>query len=577
MSVNIKINGRPCLAKPGQTILQAAAENNIKIPTLCYLYDSATGVNHAPASCRVCVVEIAGRRNLAPACVTTVTEGLEIITNSQRARDARKNNLDLLLSDHPQDCLVCDKSGKCELQNLAAEFGIRDITYKGKMSKENSCVVSTSLKRNSSKCILCGRCVEVCKKVQSVSVISATKRGFHTTITSEFDYNADQTNCINCGQCVKVCPTGALMQTDQSEELLKVLNDKAKYVVVHTAPGTRIALGDEFGHEIGTNVQGKMIAALKTLGFKKVFDTNFGADLTIMEEGTEFLNRFTKKEKLPLMTSCCPGWVKFVEHNYPDLLDNLSTCKSPQNMTGALIKSYFAQKEGLDPKDIYVVSIMPCIAKKFESGREELNVNGLQDNDLAISVKELAVVIKKAGINFNELDDANYDSLLGASTGAADIFANTGGVIEAVVRNAAYLLDNKTTDVDVVPLRGETGVREAEVTAGGHKIRLAVVSGLANARKVLDNIKAGTVSYDAIEVMACPGGCVNGGGQPEHLDVTTEEILKKRHEGIYDLDKNKEKRISALNPEVQTLYKDFLKEPNSHLAHELLHTHYKKR
>ncbi|MDR0832020.1 MAG: [FeFe] hydrogenase, group A [Bacillales bacterium] len=579
MSINLFLNGLPVSAEAGQTVLQVAKENNIKIPTLCYLFDKTTGLTHNPAACRVCMVEIKGRRNLAPACVTEVSEGMEILTNTQKARLARKTNLELLLSDHPKDCFVCEKSGKCELQKLSEDLGVDRLRYEGAMSKSNVPVVGTAYTRDDAKCVLCGRCVDACKQYQEIAVISATKRGFATTISGEFGLSSNEIACINCGQCVKVCPTGALLATNQTEAVFEALNDPEKYVVVHTAPSTRVSLGEEFGLPIGTNVQGKMVHALRLLGFKKIFDTNFGADLTIMEESNEFLDRVLKGTgKLPLMTSCCPGWVKYVEHYYPEFLDNLSSCKSPQGMQAALIKSYFAEKEGIDPKKIITVSIMPCIAKKFESARAELGKDGIPDNDISISVKELAVMIRKAGIQFNSLNDQTYDSLLGEGTGAADIFGNTGGVMEAVVRNAAFLIDKQETDVDIITLRGEAGITRSTLNIGGHQLKLAVASGLANAKLLLDAVKAGTESYDAIEIMACPGGCINGGGQPEHpVDVEYSDILKTRHATIRGIDKKKVHRISAQNSEIQALYKDYLKKPGSHKAHELLHTHFTKR
>ena len=577
MSIKLKINGREVVGQEGQTILQVAQANNIDIPTLCYLNLHEIGLVCNHGSCRVCVVEVAGRRNLCPACVTPITEGMDIQTNSPRARLARKTNMDLLLSNHPQDCLVCEKSGNCALQELATKLQMKKIDYAGPISQPNHVEESIAIQRNPAKCILCGHCVDMCSKVQTVGALGSINRGFDTKMGPALDKTLDETACVNCGQCVTVCPTGALTQRNQTDVVRKVLRDPNKYVVIQTAPATRVALGDEFGYEVGTNVAGKMVAALRELGFKKVFDTNFAADLTIIEETAEFLERFTKKENLPLITSCCPGWIKFIEHQYPELLNHPSSCKSPQNMEGALIKTYFAEKAGIDPKDIFVVSLMPCIAKKYESQREELSVNGLQDVDLSISVHELAVLIKEEGINFRELADAEFDSPLGDGTGAADIFANTGGVLEAVVRHAAKELTGEDKSVEYHALRGESGIQTATVNLNGAEIKVAVASGLGNARKLLEEIKAGTCEYDAIEVMACPGGCVAGGGQPIHIDMPRVEVIAKRHAGIYAIDAGKPTRISSQNPDVKRVYDEYLGKPNSHKAHELLHTHFVAR
>lgn len=565
MLVNIKINGKEFTEDSSLTILQAAKKNGIRIPTLCYMFHEETGLEHKPASCRVCVVEVKGRRNLLPACATQISEGMEISTNNARVIEARRTVVELLLSNHPNDCLYCAKNGRCGLQSLAQELGIRRNRFGNELSQKNEVSVTRQMVRNASKCILCTRCVATCQAVQGINAISPTMRGFKTVISLP-------RKCVSCGQCVQVCPTGALLQVDSTSFVEKALMDPNKFVVVNTAPACRVSLGDEFGLPAGTDVTGKMVASLRAVGFDRVFDTNFGADLTIMEETTEFLNRFTKKENLPLITSCCPGWVKFIEYNYPELLHLPSSCKSPMEMTGAMIKSYYAEKNNIDPNNIIVVSLMPCLAKKREAKREELSNNGLQNVDYVLTVKEYADMIKRMGINFTELEDEKFDSILGESTGAADIFANTGGVIEAVARTATKMLTGDVKDVNFTAVRGLSGTREADVVIGDNTIKLCIVSGLANAKKVLEDIKAGKAHYDAIEIMACPGGCVNGGGQPIRLDMEQIDVIKARQEGIYNIDKNKVKRVSYDNDEIKKLYEEYLEKPNSHKAHELLHT-----
>ena len=490
-----------------------------------------------------------------------------IKTNTRKVIEARRTVVELLLSNHSNDCVKCPKNGKCKLQNVAQELGIREIAYEGELSHENKYEESRGLLRNPSKCILCGKCVAVCKEVQGIEAISATNRGFYTQIS-------DPSKCVSCGQCVQVCPTGALVQVDSTHLVEEALEDPSKVVIVNTAPATRVSLGEEFGLPYGTDVTKKMISSFRELGFDKVFDTNFTADLTIMEEATEFLNRFKKGENLPLITSCCPGWVKFIETQYPELLHLPSSCKSPMEMFGAVAKSYYAEKNGIDPKNIVLVSLMPCLAKKREADRPELENDGLKNVDIVITVKEYAEMLKRHGVKLLELEDGEFDPLIGDSTGAADIFANTGGVMEAVARTATKWLTGAVKNVDFEAVRGLSGTREATVKIGDVELKLCVVSGLGNARKVLDKVKSGEANYHAIEIMACPGGCVNGGGQPYHIGHRQIDVIKARQASIYNIDSKKELRVSCDNPEIKKIYDEYLGESNSHKAHELLHTHY---
>ena len=573
MLVNVKINNMQFQEDSSLTILQVAKKHGIRIPNLCYMMKEEVDLEHKPASCRVCVVEVKGRRNLLPACATNIAEGMEIFTHSERVRRERRTIVELLLSDHPHDCLTCGKCGNCELQDLSVELGIKKIYITGPMSQENADVDEMSLRRNASKCILCGKCIAVCDHVQSVGAISATNRGFGTKISLPHD-------CVSCGQCVQVCPTGALLQVDDTRTLEKTLADPTKYAIVNTAPAVRVALGEEFGMAPGTNVTGKMITALRMMGFKKVFDTNFAADLTIMEETTEFVNRLKKGENLPLITSCCPGWITFVETQYPELLHLPSTCKSPQEMFGAIAKTYFAQKEGIDPKDIVVASLMPCIAKKQELKREEGMFDGMHGTDFAMSAKCFAKLMRRCGIdNLANLPDGQFDDPLGSSTGAADIFGNSGGVMEAVVRTASMWMTGQVPkSIEYHGVFGAKNTREAYVTLGDDiNLHLCVVSGLANARKVLEDVKAGKVHYDAIEVMACPDGCINGGGQPVNKHYEQKDVIAMRKEGLRNIDRNKAVRVSCENAGIKQLYAEFLGEPNSELAHKLLHTHYSNK
>lgn len=574
--VNITINNKEFQVQEGTTILNAAKELNINIPTLCHfhLHDNKTE-NH-PGSCRVCVVEVEGRRNLAPACCTPITPGMVVKTNSIKAIKARRTMVELLLSDHPQDCLLCEKNTDCELQTLAAEMGIREIKYKGEQSRYPVDNSSYSIVRDLDKCILCKRCVTMCNKVQTVGVLSAVDRGFETIIAPAFSAPMLETNCTFCGQCVAVCPTGALTEVNNTSKVWNALNNENKTVIVQTAPAVRAALGEEFGLEPGTSVTGKMVAALRALGFDKVFDTDFAADLTIMEEASELIHRLEHGGTLPMLTSCCPGWINFFEHQFSDLLDIPSSCKSPQQMFGAIAKTYFAEKMGIDPNNLIVVSVMPCLAKKYEAARPEMSTNGIPDVDLVISTRELAKMIKEAGIDFNSLDEENFDNPLGESTGAGVIFGTTGGVMEAALRTAyEWVTGEDLADVEFANVRGAEGVREATISIKDTNVKVAIASGLGNARTLLEKIREGKEQYHMIEIMACPGGCIDGGGQPYIRGNT--DIIKKRRVALYTEDRNKTLRKSHENPFIQELYKDFLIKPYGEKAHKLLHTTYVKR
>ncbi len=573
--VNIKINGQSLSVPSNYTVLEAARSANIEIPTLCYLKDiSKTG------SCRMCIVEVVGARNLQAACVYPVSEGMEVLTNTQKVRDARRVNLELLLSNHDRKCLTCDRNQKCELQKLADDLGVTEITYEGERNVYDVDEVSPSIVRDNNKCVLCRRCVSACKTIQTVSVIDATERGFKTTIASPFNKSLAEVPCVNCGQCIVACPTGALREKDNTDDVWAAINDPEKYVVVQTAPAVRAGLGEEFGLPIGTAVTGKMAAALRRMGFDGVFDTDTGADLTIMEEGTEFINRLQNGGKLPLITSCSPGWIKFCEHNFPDFLENLSSCKSPHQMFGAILKTYYADKMGIDPKSMFVVSVMPCVAKKFESSRPEMEVNSLRDVDAVISTRELAKMIKQSGILFNKLPDEKFDNPFEEASGAGVIFGATGGVMEAALRTVVEVLEGKSLDkLEFDAVRGTEGIKEATLTVAGTEVKVAVVSGLGNARKLLNDIRDGKAEYHFVEIMACPGGCVTGGGQPivdsqTRMDV---DVKALRAAALYGEDKNLPIRKSHENPDIKLLYSEFLEKPGSHKAHELLHTHYTAR
>lgn len=572
--VNITIDGIKTQVPSGTTVLEAAKSLNIDIPTLCYL----KGLN-AVGACRICVVEVQGARALQASCVLPVAEGMVVKTSSPVVREARKGIMELILARHERECLTCSRNLNCELQKLSEEMGVGQIPYEGAHTHYAVDDASSAIVRDQNKCILCGRCISVCKKVQGTGAIDFAKRGVKTTVTTAFDKTLGDVKCINCGQCIKICPVGALREKDDTERVWQALGDSSKHVVVQTAPAVRVALGEEFGMPVGTNVEGKMIAALRRLGFARVFDTNFSADLTILEEGTELLGRINNGGKLPLITSCSPGWIKFCEHNYHDFLDNLSSCKSPQQMFGAVAKSYYADKVGIDRKDVFVVSIMPCTAKKYEAAREELSVDGLQDVDAVLTTRELAKMIKQARINFPAIEDAAYDSILGDSTGAGVIFGATGGVMEAALRTVADILTGQDLkEIEYTAVRGMEGIKEATVNINGMDIKVAVAHGTGNAAKLLDKIRSGEASYHFVEVMGCPGGCINGGGQPIILDKEkTDEVKKLRAQGLYSIDQSRKHRKSHENPEVKALYDEYMEKPNSHKAHHILHTHYTKR
>ena len=573
--VKLTIDGVSVEVPAGTTVLEAAKKAGINIPTLCYLKD----INQIGA-CRMCIVDT-GARAFGAACVLPVTNGMNVKTNTPEIREARRVNLELLLSNHDKKCLECARNQKCELQQLCQDLGVEDVDkYKGKINEYDIDDLSPSIVRNNNKCILCRRCVAACNNTQAVGVIGPMQRGFKTKIGSAWEMPLNDAACINCGQCIAACPTGALYEKDGTKAVWNLLADETKHVVVQPAPAVRAALGEEFGIPMGTSVTGKMAAALRRLGFEKVFDTDWAADLTIMEEGTEFIGRLKNGGTLPMITSCSPGWIKFCETYYPDFIPNLSSCKSPHEMEGAMIKSYWAEKEGIDPKDIRVVSVMPCTAKKFEARRPELSHNGMQDVDEVITTRELAKMIKEAGIDFVNLPDEDFDPMLGESTGAGVIFGATGGVMEAALRTVYEVVTGKTLEkVDFEAVRGTEGVKEATVKVGDLDVNVAVAHGTANAAKLLDSVRSGEKTYHFIEVMGCPGGCVTGGGQPIVSAQKRMECDPKalRAAALYNEDANKPQRKSHDNPSIMAVYKDYLGEPNSHLAHELLHTHYVER
>ncbi len=589
--VNLKINNIPVTVEEGTTILDAAEKLNFRIPTLCNHPDLKVAGN-----CRVCVVEVKGARILQAACATPVAEGMEVFTNSKDVRNARKHIIELLLSEHNADCTKCFKNGNCELQELSSEYRIGDHVFLDLVDCENKCIdiSSPSIAKDDSKCIRCQRCVRTCTDLQAVSALAVVNKGDEQKISTFLDKPMHEVVCTNCGQCINRCPTAALTERNYIEEVWEAINDPQKHVVVQTAPAVRIALGEELGYEPGQRVTGKMVSALKHIGFNSVLDTDFTADLTIMEEGTELLTRLKKalvdKDEnvaLPMTTSCSPGWIKFIEHTFPELLNNVSTCKSPQQMFGPLAKTYYAQKKGLDTKNVVSVSIMPCTAKKFEANRPEMRDSGYQDVDYVLTTRELGMMIKQAGIDFLKLEDQQYDSIMGKSSGAAVIFGASGGVMEAALRTAYEIVTGKEVPFDnlnIMPVRGMEGVKEASVKIEGcvdewkflegAELKIAIAHGLTNAKKVMTAVRDGKADYHFIEIMACPGGCLGGGGQPI---PTSLDIRQKRSEAIYAEDEGLPIRKSHENPEVQQLYKDFLGEPLGHKSHELLHTHYKPR
>ncbi len=575
--INVIIDGKEYSVRKGATILEACKSVGIEIPTLCYLKE----INEIGA-CRICVVEVKGARSLVAACVYPLDrEGTEIMTHSPAVLKSRKLTLELLLSNHDKKCLSCAKNGECEFQKLCADYGVEnEHKYEGMTIHYEKDTSMPHLIRDNNKCVLCRRCVAVCDKNQAVAVIGTNERGFKTHIGCAFELKLDEVACVACGQCITVCPTGALTEVDDTQKVWDALADKTKHVIVHTAPSIRATLGECFGMPVGTLVTGKMVAALKRLGFAGVYDTNVTADLTIMEEATELLERVNNGGKLPLITSCSPGWVKFCEHYYPDMLENVSSCKSPQQMFGAVAKTWYAEKMGIDPKDIFVVSIMPCTAKKFEIHRDGQAAAGYPDTDVSLTTRELAKMIKRAGLNFAELPDEEFDAPLGIGSGAGTIFGATGGVMEAALRTAVETITGKTAEnIEFTDVRGTEGVKEAEYDINGLKVKVAVASGLVNARKVLDMVKSGEKDYTFIEIMGCPGGCVNGGGQPiQPASVRNFVDLKGlRAAALYKDDENLPIRKSHENPVVKTLYDEYFEKPGSHRAHEILHTHYVAR
>lgn len=580
--INIKIEGVPYQVEQGMTILEAAKACGYEIPSLC-------AYNHgecSQGSCRVCLVEATGARGLVASCVYPVAEGMEITISSPKAVQARRSSVELLLSNHNRNCQECDKNGKCELLHVAILTGAREGLYEGEKTPVTVDAVTPSIKRDTSKCVLCGRCIERCKNAHGLSVLGFEKRGFKTIVAPAQNRSFADSPCILCGQCVSVCPTGALMEVSEIDKVDEAFK-QGKYVVVQTAPAVRAALGEEFDMPIGTLVTGKMVAALRRLGFKKVFDTNFGADLTIMEEATELLTRVKEGGTLPMITSCSPGWINYAEYYYGDLLGHLSSCKSPHEMFGAILKTYYAEQNGIKPEDMFVVSVMPCTAKKFEKERKQLMVNGLKDVDAVLTTRELAKLIKRAGIRFTKLPDEQFDNdIVGEYTGAGVIFGATGGVMEAALRTAAFVLDGKELEhVELQDVRGMQGIKEATYHLGGMDVKVAVASGMKNAKVLLDQIREGKSPYHFIEIMGCPGGCVAGGGQPfvkpcflpNEDDDILDTFRNKRASALYQEDESKQIRVSHRNEQIKKLYDEFLGEPNSHLAHELLHTSYAAR
>ncbi|WIF95746.1 NADH-dependent [FeFe] hydrogenase, group A6 [Caminicella sporogenes] len=574
--VNVKINDQSLTVPEGITILEAAQKAGVRIPTLCHLDLHDIKMINQTASCRVCMVEAPGRDSLVPACVTKVADGMEIRTDSIRAITARRMAVELLLSNHPNECFTCPKNLECELQSLAKELGIREIKWNGEKINYPKDVSSEAIIRDVNKCIYCRRCETMCNEVQTCGILSGIGRGFNAFVGTAFNIPIVESSCTYCGQCVAVCPTAALTEVNYTNKVWEAINDPDKHVVVQTAPAIRVAIGELFDMEIGTIVTGKLVTALKRMGFDAVFDTDFGADLTIIEEASELIDRIKNNKTLPMLTSCCPAWIKFIEHQFPELIEIPSTCKSPHIMFGTIVKTYYAEKKGLNPKDIVVVSVMPCIAKKAEAERPELTKDNHNNVDLVITTRELGAMIKEAGIDFANLPDSDFDNPLGESTGASVIFGTTGGVIEAAIRTVyEWMTGEELDEVEFTQLRGIKGLREATVDIAGRKLRIGIANGLGNARRLLESIRDGKEKYDAIEIMACPGGCIGGGGQPYHHG--NYEVVKKRQESLYREDRNKKLRKSHENPFVKKLYEEYLGKPYGQKAHDLLHTHYEKK
>ena len=559
---NIKVN-----AEDGMTILEAAQSIGISIPTLCHLKDlTPTG------ACRFCVVEVEGQRSLLPACAFPVFEGMVVDTNSPRVRRARKTIIELLVENHPQDCLVCVRNKNCELQDMAERYGVREHRYSGSTKNHAIDVSSASIERDPAKCILCGRCVRVCHEVQKIGAIDFTNRGFSSIVTTPYNKGINISECILCGQCILVCPTAALREKSSLKEVTNALNNKNKYTIVQVAPAVRATIGEEYDLPLGTDVTGKLVTSLRRLGFKKVFDTNFAADLTIMEEASELIDRIKNKKPLPMFTSCCPGWIKYAESNSPSILENLSTCKSPHEMEGAVLKTYYAKKMGISPEDIFVVSIMPCTVKKYEASRSELSEEALLDVDAVLTTRELVRLLNIAGIKFNDLAEEEFDNPLGESTGAAAIFGTSGGVMEAALRTAYFKLTGKNLgNIEFEEIRGSLGVKTASIEINGLQLNVAVVNGIGSIKEIISEIEQGISKYHFIEVMSCPGGCINGGGQPIH---NKPEKIQKRIKALYKIDTEMKYRYSYENESIKILYNEFFIEPNSHIAHKILHTKY---
>ena len=573
--VSLTIDNQKIQVKEGTTILEAAKQAGIDIPTLCFLKD----INEV-GDCRMCIVEVEGRKGFATSCIQKVEEGMIVHTHTPNVLEARHVILDLIISNHAKDCLTCTRSGNCELQTLAVKFNVLNVEFPGEMTKHKIDDLSPSIVRDFNKCILCRRCVAACKNVQGIGAIDCINRGFESCISTVGDKSLNDVNCTNCGQCIQACPTGALHEKETIKDVWVKLKDPDTYVIAQTAPAVRVALGEEFGMPIGTNVTGKMVTSLKRLGFDKVFDTNTGADLTIMEEAHEFIERFKSNENLPMITSCSPGWIKYIEMNYPELLSHLSTCKSPHEMFGAILKTYYSKKMGIDANKIYVVSIMPCIAKKFESKRPEMKNEELWNVDNVITTRELSRMIKQANIEFENLEESRFDDPMGEATGAGAIFGTTGGVMEAALRTAQDTLTGKDLpQIDFEEVRGGEGIKKAIVNIGGKDIKVVAASGLKNAQKIMEEIKSGKADYQFVEIMACPGGCIMGGGQPIKSSKIRREIDVRalRANALYKIDEKSTIRKSHENPVIKKLYEEFLQEPGSNIAHELLHTQYHER